>query len=318
MKRDRPRKAVPHPSAYTWSLDLMGPFVTVVTIPTRDELPVVRGLQELGARVPPSRKRALPQWQEDDAIQEDEVGDWEAPVDPWVESLTEAEIKKVEVLAQEWKEFLKEAKDVGEMKTLTFVHPVKSRSAKDILYSITRIYARIQALQIPVLRAHMDREKSFVSKEVTGWMAQQGLYCTYTAGDEPCGNARAEREIGVLRGRCRALMKSTRLEAGEERLRDQLWQVGVATPTLLPFGARAMVKKKTWFQRADPWKWPMTPVTLLGPAGDMSLTSGGYYCRDNEGRFFRSTVVVIPKQHATTAQALEAELSRLQEVEDHL
>ena len=60
----------------------------------------------------------------------------------------------------------------------------------------------------------------------------------------------------------------------------------------------------------------MTPVTLLGPAGDMSLTSGGYYCRDNEGRFFRSTVVVIPKQHATTAQALEAELSRLQEVEE--
>ena len=230
------------------------------------------------------------------------------------------------MLAQEWKEFLKEAKDVGEIKTLTFVHPVKSRSAKDILYGITRIYARIQALQIPILRAHMDREKSFVSKEVTGWMAQQGLYCTYTAGDEPCGNARAEREIGVLRGRCRALMKSTRLDpglwalafrqAGEERLRDQLWQVGVVTPTLLPFGSRAMVKKKTWFQRADPWKWPMTPVTLLGPAGDMSLTSGGYYCRDNEGRFFRSTVVVIPKQHATTAQALEAELSRLQEVEE--
>jgi len=100
------------------------------------------------------------------------------------------------------------------MKTLTFVHPVKSRSAKDILYGITRIYARIQALQIPILRAHMDREKSFVSKEVTGWMAQQGLYCTYTAGDEPCGNARAEREIGVLRGRCRALMKSTRLDPG--------------------------------------------------------------------------------------------------------
>ena len=57
------------------------------------------------------------------------------------------------------------------------------------------------------------------------------------------------------------------------------------------------------------------PVTLLRPAGDMSLTSGGYYCRDHEGRFFRSTVVVIPKQHATTAQALEAELSRLHEAE---
>lgn len=44
----------------------------------------------------------------------------------------------------------------------------------------------------------------------------------------------------------------------------------------------------------------------------MSITSGGYYCRDEEGRSFRSTVVVIPKQQATTAQALDAELQQLQ------
>ena len=162
-----------------------------------------------------------------------------------------------------------------------------------------------------------------MSKELTMWMQQKGLYCTYTAGDEPCGNARAEREIGVLRGRCRSLMRSTQLDpglwalafrhAGEERLRAQLWQCGVATPTLLPFASQAMVKKKRWFNRADPWRWPMTPVTVLGPAGDMSLSSGGYFCRDEEGRFFRSTVVVIPKQQATTALALEKEMQRLQQ-----
>lgn len=60
----------------------------------------------------------------------------------------------------------------------------------------------------------------------------------------------------------------------------------------------------------------MMAVTLLGPAGDMSVTSGGYYCRDEEGRFFRSTVVVIPKQQATTAQALDAELQQLQLQQD--
>ena len=212
---------------------------------------------------------------------------------------------------------------MGEMKTLTFVQPVKSRASKDILQAVMRVYSRIQALQIPVLRVHMDREKAFVSKELTMWMQQKGLYCTYTAGDEPCGNARAEREIGVLRGRCRSLMTSTQLDpglwalafrhAGEERLRAQLWQCGVATPTLLPFASQAMVKKKRWFNRADPWRWPMTPVTILGPAGDMSLSSGGYFCRDEEGRFFRSTVVVIPKQQATTALALEKEMQRLQQ-----
>ena len=54
---------------------------------------------------------------------------------------------------------------------------------------------------------------------------------------------------------------------------------------------------------------------MLGPAGDMSITSGGYYCRDDEGRFLRSTVVAIPKQQATTAQALADEMRRLQEPE---
>ena len=68
--RDRPRKTIAHPSAFTWSLDL-GPFVeshdqelpfaryglvSVVTIPTVEELPVARGLQALGARAPASRK----------------------------------------------------------------------------------------------------------------------------------------------------------------------------------------------------------------------------------------------------------------------
>ncbi len=335
--RDRPRKAVPHPSAYTWSLDLMGPFVeskdqellkaryglvTVVTIPVQDELPVVRGLQELGAGKPKLRQPHLPTWGEEEPPQ-DQEGEWEAGEQEPQEELTSAEVTKIQVLEKQWKDFLKEAKDVGEMKTLTFVQPVKSRASKDILQAVMRVYSRIQALQIPVLRVHMDREKALMSKELTMWMQQKGLYCAYTAGDEPCGNARAEREIGVLRGRCRSLMRSTQLDpglwalafrhAGEERLRAQLWQCGVATPTLLPFASQAMVKKKRWFNRADPWRWPMTPVTILGPAGDMSLSSGGYFCRDEEGRFFRSTVVVIPKQQATTALALEKEMQRLQQ-----
>ena len=73
--RDGPRKAVVSPSAYTWSLDLMGPFVeshdqeipfaryglvSVVTIPTFEDLPVVKGLQELGAKKPSERNQPLP------------------------------------------------------------------------------------------------------------------------------------------------------------------------------------------------------------------------------------------------------------------
>ena len=53
--------------------------------------------------------------------------------------------------------------------------------------------------------------------------------------------------------------------SGEERLRQQLWDLGIPTPELLPFGARAMAKRKTWFQRAQPWRYP-GESTGVGPS----------------------------------------------------
>ena len=69
--------------------------------------------------------------------------------------------------------------------------------------------------------------------------------------------------------------------------------MGIRAPGLLPFGAEVVVKKKTWHQREDATglKWPMKKATLFGPASDMSMSSKGYYVRDQEGRFFRTTVV---------------------------
>ena len=84
--------------------------MTVVTIPTVEELPVVRGLQELGAKAPKSRKRPLPRLEEEHLEEDQELGPWEAPVDRVQEELTEAEITKVQVLAKEWKDFVNPVK----------------------------------------------------------------------------------------------------------------------------------------------------------------------------------------------------------------
>ena len=64
--------------------------------------------------------------------------------------------------------------------------------------------------------------------------------------------------------------------ASETRFRQQLAEMGVVTPRILPFGVRAMVQQKPW-HRSSAWNAPNIPVRLWGPASDLSLTFGGYY-----------------------------------------
>ena len=79
-----------------------------------------------------------------------------------------------------------------------------------------------------------------------------------------------------------------------QRSRTQLRAMGIQTPDMLPFGSAVVAKRKTWFNRGDPWKPPMERVVCWGPAADMSMTSRGYYIRNDEGKWFRSTVLIRP------------------------
>ena len=79
--------------------------------------------------------------------------------------------------------------------------------------------------------------------------------------------------------------------AAEEQFRAQLRQLGVPAPNLIGFGASVVVKQKTWFHRGVDWKFLMSRARCYGPAGDMSLTSGGYVLRT----WVRSTVVIEPR-----------------------
>lgn len=66
------------------------------------------------------------------------------------------------------------------------------------------------------------------------------MHLTFSAGDEPTGNSRIEREIGVIKGRTRILLKSSHApinywplaarHALEERCRHQLWSLGIKSP----------------------------------------------------------------------------------------
>lgn len=108
--------------------------------------------------------------------------------------------------------------------------------------------------------------------------AEIDVFHTMTPGDEPQGNARAEREVAMVKERMRTALRA----AGAPDIR---------CPSLMPFGCKAIAKRKTWHQRADPFKWPTLSVKLWGPASGMTASSNGYFVEDAEGKFFRTTVV---------------------------
>ena len=91
-------------------------------------------------------------------------------------------------------------------------------------------------------------------------------------------------------------------QAAEQRSRRQLSVLGLQLPALLPFGVWGVFRKKTWANRGVPLKYPKQRVRILGPASDMSPTSGGYWVVDERGNGFRTTVVSVPKKSAEMGQ----------------
>ena len=293
-------------------------MVAVYTVPINGEgAPLPEGLSEL-RRVAREESGDLDEGEkeEDEQPREDhpsqqqqqEQGDQQEELqleeerkeDDWVPG--ELEITRQEENERKWKEFIQDRR-ATRVKNITFVVPIRSRASKEVIRGVSKIYGRVRAMQLPVTRLHTDRAREFSGREFQDWCQQRDLYHTMSPGDEATANSRAEREIGWIKPRMRSMLLAARApssywplalrQAGEERMRIQIRSMGIRAPGLLPFGAEVVVKKKTWHQREDATglKWPMKKATIFGPASDMSMSSKGYYVKDQEGRFFRTTVV---------------------------
>ena len=315
LGKDRPRRRLACPESYCLSVDLAGPFgqgvdqkvrvakyfmTAVATVPMDSEGPMVEGLRRLGYKIKA----------EEEGLEEPErIMEWEDGEDPMsegvvkVHEIPEAELQAGEEALRRWQQYLADRAAV-KVRMITMAVPVRSRKAKDVLEALGEVYSRYRAMQVPIIRVHTDRAREFSGGEFRAWIQRRDLYHTMSAGDEPQGNGRVEAELGLIKGRVRALLKASKAplhfwphavrQAGEERMRQQLRALGIHSPPLVPFGADVVVKKKTWFSRGEPWRWPMQKARCWGPAGDMSLTSKGHYAQTECGTWVRTTVVVAP------------------------
>ena len=291
-------------------------LVANLSIPVNSAGPMVAGLQDLGFRLQPPVDEVRKEDQGTHGDREESGGDQEQqgqpvqnPEDPMqlqepeqgdAEPAQDVEVVDRSDQEQRWKEFIQGTKDV-DSKVLSFALPIVSRKAHHVIPAVASIYARARSMQVPILRVHTDRAQEFAGTAFRKWCLDRSLWHTMSPGDEPTQNARVERTIGLLKNKVRTSIKASKApiswwplalrHSAESMLRDQLWTMGIFTPRLPVFGAAGIAKTKTWHQRSAPWKFPGCKVRIWGPAMDMSITSGGVYVQDEEGRWMRSTVV---------------------------
>eukprot|EP00434_Breviolum_minutum_P011457 symbB.v1.2.010103.t1/scaffold656.1/size175949/5 len=320
--KDRYHKRLGCPTSYTLSMDIMGPFcsgtdqavngcryalVGVYTVPIDGKGdPLPEGLQMLK-----TAQRTEEDWEEEEAQIEgsDQAQPWEQE-DATEEGLQDdspAVVRQQQVLEAKWKEFIKDRRSQPVV-NVTFGVPLRSREAGDVIAATATIFAKVRAMRLPVTRVHTDRAREFAGSKFQQWTRDRDIFHTMCAGSEPQANSRAERELGALKAQMRTLLLGSAAplhywplafrQSVEMRQRSQLRKLGILLPQLLPFGARAVVRRKEWHHRADPFRWPMMKVRLWGPAGDMAASTQGYYVEDENGKFLRSTVVMIPSSVA--------------------
>ena len=236
-------------------------LVAVVTVPVEEDIPLVESLRGLGLKELGEKRPVV-----EDEAGDEALGDEPGPDDPLDqqveerEELSEGMVREAQRLEQQWKEFIGDRKSV-KVNNNTLAVLVKSRHSRVITDAMAQFYSRLRALSIPVFRIHSDRATEFLSKDFKVWYRDRSLYHTFTAGDEPAGNGRVESELGILKGRTRALMRSSGVEqawwplvlrhASEARFREQMRCLAIPSTELLPFRMHGIAKKKVWHNRCE-------------------------------------------------------------------
>ena len=324
--RNRMHKRVNHPETACLSFDMAGPFmegvdfnkrmmryfmVGTVTIPYCKGKPLVEGLQELadvagGGHPGEDHLQELQELHRqtdaedkdaaDDVFELKKEDDAEAPQQE--EKIDEVYVKAGEDQYRQCMAKIQELQDF-EHRQLTMAVPVASRKTKVVLEAVAEIYGKVRAMGVPVLRIHTDRATEFQTPSFKKWVTDRSLTHTITAGDSPQENSRAEGAIARLRGLVRAQLKSSKTEkmywplalrhSSELMIRQQLRDVGIPAPGLLPFGLQALAKRKRWQGAETKWLSPLTKCVVMGPAPEMSMSSGGYIVKLEDGTIMRTT-----------------------------
>ncbi|CAE7296882.1 RE1 [Symbiodinium sp. KB8] len=185
----------------------------------------------------------LSEWKEGDLVEERE--------DPPLTAEEETRLPGGMTQA-EFQEIFSQVGVVEGYKVLYVSAPLRSRTTKDVLYAVQDLYLRLRAQGCPISRVHADRARELRSDPLKRWLASRGTYTTYTEGQSPQENGRAEAAVKYAKVQTKRLLRMGNFgpKMWPMALRYAMWaqmqkQLYPDKP-IIPFGTRVHVKRKVY------------------------------------------------------------------------
>lgn len=278
-------------SAFTLAVDIIGPFpvgkdlatgrmakyalLGTVPLPVPDHLPGAQEEEDLTEE----QLIDVPSLDHEDQVDEDGVEEGREAQDPDDQRQGDRgdgpEIGREEI---------DELRRPHRLQNITMVEVMEDRGVESLLNGLSRLYARFRCLGVNVMRLHSDREKGMLMKRVAAWCGHRHIVQTFTQGDDPQSNGRAQQ----VKRRMRLILHQAQAEpelwqgairhAAEERCRRQLSRLGIPVQPMLRFGARVAVRTKRW-HKAGQLVNPFVSMQLIGPS---PLMSNGWVVRHQD------------------------------------
>ena len=109
---------------------------------------------------------------------------------------------------EEFEEVFSQVGGVDGYQVVYVMSPLRTRTTKDVLAAVQDVYLRLRAQGCPILRVHSDRARELRSDPLKRWLLSRGTYTTYTEGQSPQSNGRAESAVRYAKTQTKRLLKA--------------------------------------------------------------------------------------------------------------
>ena len=296
----RIHRRVRHPDVHCLSLDIMGPFREKSADPNHRDyrymligtytMPKMTGELEEdtpGSPVPEDVSRAVAEEEQadDSGKCEDQLQEAPPVEDEWDE-LDTVELRKetcgdsagdLKGLTEE--EFEKIFSEVGKPYDVQVIYvsmPLRGRTSARVQSAVQEVFLKLRSEGLQITRIHADRAREFRTESLKRWVLQHGAFMTFTEGQAPQQNGRAEAAVRWIKGEIRMLLQASGLPKACWAMAGNYataWQrakaLGTPEPPL-PFGTDVHIRSKVYGtgQRYDlDSRW--RKGTYVGPSFDV-------------------------------------------------
>ena len=226
-----------------------------------------------------------------------------------------------EELPPEEREEMEIAEEIGQCKKpfgmdlIRLVTPMSSRNQKEVLKAVSKFYLQLKAHGYEVKQLHSDHGGEFESEALQAWCEARALLHTWTAGDQPQSNGRAEQSVGEIKARIRRMLKAaganfSRWPLAARCLHEKLRAEALGLKPSPPFLSEVYVRKRFW--RSKELEPTQEKVLYLGP----SWIDHGHWIEREDGSKALTRIVITnlaepPQDHHWIA--LEDHISPLEQ-----